>query len=605
MNMEKGTISIHTENIFPIIKKSLYADTEIFIRELASNGVDACQKLKRLAQSGEASLTEDEKLFVDVVVNKEEKTITFRDNGLGMNAEEVKKYINQIAFSGARDFLEKYQGNNERGQIIGNFGLGFYSAFMVASKVELTTRSYRPDDEGVKWTCDGSTEFTLEPSEKQDRGTEVKLFIDAESEEFLDSFRVEQVLTKYCKFLPVEVQADGKAINQAPLWTRQPAELTDKDYLDFYQQLYPFSSEPIFWIHLNVDYPFNLTGILYFPKVEKKFGYQKEKIQLYSRQVFITDEVQNVVPDYLMLLHGVIDSPDIPLNVSRNTLQTDANVRKISQYVTRKVAEKLQELFTQDRAGFETKWEAFGFFVKYGQISEPKFQEKAKGFSLLTNLEGKFFTTDEYLAKTKLTQTDKSGKVVWLYTNDASRQAPFIAPLKDRGYDVLVMDQPIDPHYISQLETQVEGVTIKRVDTGGPETIIEKEGESLSMLSDEERTQLESIIKAGMEGKPYDVKIEAHLSTDLPVSVSQNEFMLRMEEMSRNTGEANMFFQPGMNKGTIVFNSNHKSVAGLLKMEENRKKLIDHLYDIALLMQGKLEGDALTGFIKRGVDLIS
>jgi len=419
---EKGNISIHTENIFPIIKKFLYSDHEIFLRELVSNAVDATQKLRRLASIGEfAGELGDTK--ITVTLNEEEKTITISDHGIGMTAEEVKKYINQIAFSGAAEFVEKYKDKGDDKQIIGHFGLGFYSSFMVAERVDIITKSYRDDTQAVKWTCDGSTEFEISPADRADHGSDVVLHIAEDSKEFLDKFRLRGILEKYCKFLPVEIEFDGKVINNTqPIWTKSPAELTDEDYQKFYKELYPMSPDPLFWIHLNVDYPFNLTGILYFPKVKNDLQLHKEKIQLYSRQVFITDEVKDVVPEFLMLLHGVIDSPDIPLNVSRSFLQADANVKKINTYITRKVADKLSEMFKADRKAFEEKFDDISLFVKFGMISEDKFYEKAKDFCLLKNVDKRYFTLDEYREHIQANQTDKDGNLDILYTSDPGKQ---------------------------------------------------------------------------------------------------------------------------------------------------------------------------------------
>src|SRR5690349_18323176 len=480
---EKGSISIHTENIFPIIKKFLYSDHEIFLRELVSNAVDATQKLKKLSSLGEFS-GELGDLKIEVSFDKEKKTITVSDKGIGMTGEEVKKYINQIAFSGATEFVEKFKDKADGKDIIGKFGLGFYSSFMVADTVEIVSRSYKvsDDNEAVRWECDGSTEFTLNAAKKQQRGTDVILHVNQDSEEFLDEWRLKGILEKYCKFLPVEikfgtkdesvedgtdeegkpkyktVQVDRIINNTAPIWTKSPSDLKDEDYLAFYKELYPFTEDPLFWIHLNVDYPFNLTGILYFPKVKNDFDLQRNKIKLFSRQVFITDEVKDIVPEFLMLLHGVIDSPDIPLNVSRSFLQADSNVKKINSYITRKVADKLNELFRKDRKAYEEKWKDIGLFVKYGALSEEKFYEKAKDFLLLTNTSSEHYTLEEYSAKVKDFQTDKNGTTVYLYTVDEERQHSYVQAANKKGYDVLVMDSPIDNHFMQHLEMKLDKI---------------------------------------------------------------------------------------------------------------------------------------------------
>ena len=459
---EKGNLSIHTENIFPIIKKFLYSDHEIFLRELISNAVDASQKLKRLATAGEYQ-EEVGDLKVKIEINEESKTITVSDSGIGMTADEIKKYINQIAFSGATEFLEQYKDKGEEHQIIGNFGLGFYSSFMVAKKVEINTLSHKEGSEAARWECDGSTTFEITKAIKKERGTEIVLHIDDESTEFLEKPRIQGILDKYCKFLPVEVEFDGKVVNNPnPIWAKSPADLKDEDYLAFYKELYPFGEDPLFWIHLNVDYPFNLTGILYFPKIKNQFETNRNKIQLYSRQVFITDEVKDVVPEFLMLLHGVIDSPDIPLNVSRSFLQSDSNVKKINSHITKKVADKLQELFKKDRADFEQKWEYISTFVKFGIISEEKFYDRAKKFALLKNVDSKFFTFDEYKTHVEPTQTDKDKTVIFLYSSDAAKQDTFIQSAKKRAYDVLLLDDVLDSHFTNTLESKLEKVSMRR-----------------------------------------------------------------------------------------------------------------------------------------------
>jgi molecular chaperone HtpG len=516
---EKGTISIHTENIFPIIKKFLYSDNEIFLRELVSNAVDATQKIKRLASLGQYN-GELGQLQVDVSLDEAAKTITISDNGLGMTADEIKKYINQIAFSGATEFMEKFKEAKDANEIIGRFGLGFYSAFMVADTVEIQTLSYQEGAEPAYWTCDGSTEFEIGTGTRTTRGTDIILHVNGESEEFLSKHRLQEILDKYAKFLPVPIKfgttteqepdgedEEGKPKTKAvevdniindtnPIWTKQPSELKDEDYLNFYKELYPFSEEPLFWIHLNVDYPFNLTGVLYFPKVKNDFEMTKNKIKLFSRQVFITDEVKDIVPEFLMLLHGVIDSPDIPLNVSRSFLQADSNVKKINSYITKKVADKLADLFKADRAGYEEKWSNIGLFVKYGIISEEKFYDKAKDFVLLTSTtDKKNYTLNEYKDFVTPTQTDKDDQLVYIYTNDPDKQDAFIQSANKKGYDVLLMNSPIDNHFISHLEQKLEKTSLKRVDADVADKLIKKDDAPAHILTEEQSGQVKTIFR--------------------------------------------------------------------------------------------------------------
>ncbi|RYU92663.1 molecular chaperone HtpG [Emticicia agri] len=599
MVAEKGTISINTENIFPIIKKFLYSDHEIFLRELVSNAVDATQKLKKLASMGEFN-GELGDLTVKVSVDKEAKTITISDKGIGMSAEEIKKYINQIAFSGAKEFLEKYKDTQDTNQIIGQFGLGFYSAFMVAQNVEIITKSFR-DEPAARWICDGSTEFEITEAEKADRGTDIILHIAPDSEEFLENFRINQILEKYAKFLPVEIEFDGKVINNPnPIWTKSPAELTEEDYKNFYKELYPFSEEPLFWIHLNVDYPFNLTGVLYFPKIKKDFQLNREKVQLYSRQVFITDDVKDVVPEFLQMLHGVIDSPDIPLNVSRSYLQADSNVKKINSHITKKVADKLQELFRQDRKGFEEKWESVGIFVKYGIISDDKFYDRAKEFTLLKNVDSQYFTLDEYREKVQANQHDKDDKAVFLYANDANQQDAFITSAKKRGYDVLIMDSPLDAHFINAIESKLEKVTFKRVDSDSIEKLIDKGLAMESVLNDEEKKQVEELFKEVAGANT--VQLESLPTDEMPVTIIQPEFMRRWKDMSRISGQNDMFGMMPMGNN-VVINTNHALIDKLLKTTDAdaQKQLAKQLYDLALLAQGMLSGSDLTRFVERTV----
>lgn len=628
---EKGTISIHTENIFPIIKKFLYSDHEIFLRELVSNAVDATQKLKKLAALGEYG-EELGDLTIEVSFDKKKKTITVSDKGIGMNADEVKKYINQIAFSGAAEFLEKFKDKSDGKDIIGKFGLGFYSAFMVADKVELITRSYKATnkEEAVRWECDGSTEFTIAPASRATRGTDVILHINKDSEEFLDEWRIKGILEKYCKFLPVEIKfgtkeesvedgvdKDGKPKyktvtkdriinNPSPLWTKSPADLKDDDYLKFYKELYPFAEDPLFWIHLNVDYPFNLTGILYFPKVRNDFELNKNKIQLYSRQVFITDEVKDVVPDFLMLLHGVLDSPDIPLNVSRSYLQSDSNVKKISQHITKKVADKLQELFKKDRADFEKKWDDINIFVKYGIISDEKFYDRGKEFTLLKNVDGQYFTLEEYKEKVKANQTDKEKQLVYLYASDKDKQHGFVEAAKNKGYDVLLFDGIIDSHFINTLEQKLDKTQIRRVDSDTVEKLIAKDEKLESVLSKEEEEQVKAVFEKAISDKNMTVSVEAMSPDDFPVTITMSEFMRRMKDMAK-TGGGYGFMGTMPDQYSVSVNGNHGLVQKILKAEseDQKAKLAKQAYDLALLSQNMLSGPALTNFIKRSVELVS
>ena len=601
---EKGTLSIHTENIFPIIKKFLYSDHEIFLRELVSNAVDATQKIKQLSSFGEFD-GELGELKVKVKLDKEAKTITVSDSGIGMTADEITKYINQIAFSGATEFVEKYKdkAGSEKG-IIGHFGLGFYSAYMVAEKVVINTLSYREGAEAVRWECDGSTEYEIGPSDRTERGSDVILHVAPDSEEFLDEFRLRGILEKYGKFLPVEIEFEDKIINNPnPIWTKNPSDLQDEDYVNFYKKLHPYSEDPLFWIHLNVDYPFNLTGVLYFPKLKNDFQVQREKIQLYSRQVFITDEVKDIVPDFLQLLHGVIDSPDIPLNVSRSYLQADSNVKKINGYITRKVADKLSEIFKNDREGFEKKFDDIGLFVKYGIISDEKFYDKAKDFCLLKNIEGKHFTFDEYREATKENQTDKGDSLVWLYTTDAKKQDAFIKSARKRSYDVLLLDSVIDPHFIGTLEQKLDKVNVKRVDADTVDKLIEKEITLESVLSQEQQDKAKALFEGLMETKTATVQVEAMPTDELPVVITFPEFMRRMTDMQATSGQKSMFGDMPL-MYTVSVNANHPLTEKILNLEDEgkQKELAKEAYDLALLSQGMLSGQALTTFIQRTVD---
>ena len=624
---EKGTISIHTENIFPIIKKFLYSDHEIFLRELVSNAVDATQKLKRLSSLGQVN-GEVGELRVEIAFDEAKKTITISDNGIGMTADEIKKYINQIAFSGATEFMEKFKEANDANEIIGRFGLGFYSAFMVADRVDIETLSYQEGAEPARWTCDGSTEFELSEGSLTERGTEITLHINADSEEFLSKYRLQEILDKYCRFLPVpiifgtktEEEPDGEdeegkpkyksvelpnVINDTnPIWTKSPIDLKDEDYLEFYKQLYPFSEEPLFWIHLNVDYPFNLTGVLYFPKVKNEFDFQRNKIKLYSRQVFITDEVKDIVPEFLMLLHGVIDSPDIPLNVSRSFLQADSNVKKINTYITKKVADKLAELFKNDRTGYEEKWPDIGFFVKYGIVSDEKFYEKAKDFVLLTNTEKKNFTLAEYKDKVAAEQTDKDGRLTYLYTTDPQKQDAFIQSANKKGYDILLMNSPIDNHFISALEQKLEKTSLKRVDSDVADKLIKKDDNPPHILSEEQSKLVKDIFDKAINRPAYKVELESLNPDELPVTVTMDEFMRRMKEMAQMGGGMG-FYGSMPDNYKVVINANHKLISKILESpEEGQSQLAKQAFDLALLSQGLLTGAELTEFVNRSVNLI-
>lgn len=598
---EKGSISIHSENIFPIIKKFLYSDNEIFLRELVSNAVDATQKVKHLSAINQYT-GELGELKVTVKIDKEAKTITISDKGLGMTADEIKKYINQIAFSGATDFVEKFKDTNpDRNQIIGNFGLGFYSAYMVADKVEIITKSYQ-DAPASRWECDGSTEYSIDDADKAERGTDIILHISEEGEEFLEEARLQTILDKYCRFLPVEIQFGEKVINNpTPLWVKSPSELTDEDYISFYKELYPAAEDPLFWIHLNVDYPFNLTGVLYFPKIKNDFDIQKNKIHLYSRQVFITDEVKDVVPEFLTLLHGVIDSPDIPLNVSRSFLQTDGNVRKINSHITKKVGDKLNSLFKDDRQAFEDKWQDIHVFVKYGMITDDKFYDKVAKNCLLKNTKGEFKTLEEYKEVIGANQTDKDGNIVALYTNDTAAQHSFIQSAENKGYDVLVLDHVIDSHFIGQLEQKVEKFQLKRVDSDNADKIIDKDEKIDSVLSEAESTSVKESFEKVINDTTRTVVIESLSPSEFPVSVMQPEFMRRMQEMSATNGMGGMF----PSQYNVVVNGNHPIVQKIIKASDAEKQdLIKQSYDLALLSQGLLTGEDLTKFIERSVELV-
>ncbi len=601
---ETGNISIHTENIFPIIKKFLYSDHEIFLRELVSNAVDATQKIKRLSSIGEFN-GELGDLKVQVSFDKDKKTITISDNGIGMTAEEIKKYINQIAFSGATEFVEKYKDQGDDKGIIGHFGLGFYSAFMVAKEVEIISKSYQDGSEAARWICDGSTEYSIASAKKKTRGTDIILHIAEDSEEFLEEYRLKSILEKYGKFLPMPIEFQEKIINNpSPIWTKSPSDLTDEDYLQFYDELYPMQEKPLFWIHLNVDYPFNLTGILYFPKVKNEMQLQREKIQLYSRQVFITDEVKDIVPEFLMLLHGVIDSPDIPLNVSRSFLQADSNVKKINSYITKKVADKLAELFKADRAAFEEKFANIGLFIKYGMISDEKFMEKAKDFCLVQDTSSKYFTLDEYAEEVQAAQTDKDGNKVYLYTTDEQQQDAFIQSATQKDYSVIRLDSLIDSHFIQAMEAKLEKTQWKRVDADRIEKLIDTGINLEAILSETQKESVKKVFEETLNDKQKVVSVEAMSPDELPAIVTQNEFMRRMSEMSKNGGGGGMSMFGAMpTTYNITVNANHPLISKLAELtsEDEQKALAKQISDLALLSQNLLTGADLTAFIKRTI----
>jgi molecular chaperone HtpG len=604
--MQKGSIRVQTENIFPIIKKFLYSDHDIFIRELVSNAVDATQKLKALSSLGEVKGDLGD-LSIDIQLDIEKKTITVSDKGIGMTAGEVDKYINQVAFSGAEEFLKKYKGQNET-NIIGHFGLGFYSAFMVSERVEVVTKSYREGAQAVRWECDGSPEYTLEDSDKAERGTDIILHINEESQEFLDAARIRTILKKFCRFLPVPIRFEGQQINNTqPAWTKKPSELTPQDYQDFYKELYPYSEAPLFWIHLNVDYPFNLTGILYFPKIKQSYEIQKDKIQLYSNQVFVTDEVKDIVPEFLMLLHGVLDSPDIPLNVSRSYLQGDPNVKKINNHITKKVADKLEEIFTKERKEFEEKWESLGLFVKYGMMTDDKFLEKAVKFHISEDVKGgKFYTLDEYRAAAGQLQTNKEGQLVILYTTNPVQQDSYIKQAQAKGYVVVSLETIVDADFINQMETKWEKVHFNRVDADIADNLIDKAEITASVLSTDEESTLKELFERQVPELHVTVEVKGLSPEAPPVIATRPEFMRRMKDMAALNGAMGGFYASMPDEVTLTVNGNHAIFQTILKESDNAKKekLVHNLSDLALLSQGLLKGDSLTSFIQRSIDLM-
>lgn len=629
--MKTGQIHVSTENIFPIIKKFLYSDHEIFLRELVSNAVDASQKMKVLTSTGEFK-GELGDLKVEVILDKEAKTLTIRDNGIGMTAEEIDKYINQIAFSGAEEFVKQYEGKEGAESIIGHFGLGFYSAFMVAEKVQIRTLARYEGAQAVQWESNGSVDFTITEIEKDTRGTDIILHITDDSLEFLEKNRIQGILDKYCKFLPIPVffgtkveyidspegekDEDGKVKrvsvdipnqvnNPSPAWTKAPVDLKDEDYNSFYRELYPMSFEdPLFHIHLNVDYPFNLTGILYFPKIKENVEVQRNKINLYCNQVFITDSVAEIVPEFLTLLHGVIDSPDIPLNVSRSYLQSDGNVKKISTHITKKVADKLAEMFKKDRADFEAKWDDLKIFVEYGMLSDEKFAEKAKSFALVKNTDGKYYTIDELKEQIAPLQTDKNNKVVVLYTHSVDEHFSFVKQAKDRGYQVAVIDGPLAPHWISHLEQKVENLSFARVDSDTLDQLIQKEGELPSKLSEEQQNTLKPLFESAVNAEKFKVEFKSMSETDSPIIITQPEFIRRMMEQQKMGGGG--FFGAFPETYQLIVNANHQKVESILNVEdESQKSLkVKQLTDLAMLSQGMLKGEELSSFISRSIELI-
>ena len=606
IHMQKGSIRVHTENIFPIIKKFLYSEHDIFIRELVSNAVDATQKLRTLSSIGELK-GELGDLRIDLKIDAKKKTLTISDMGIGMTGVEVDKYLNQVAFSSAEEFLEKYKGQNEA-NIIGHFGLGFYSSFMVSDKVEVITRSYQADAVPVKWECDGSPEFTLEDTKKKKRGTDIVLYLNEESSEFLEPQRISSVLERFCRFLPVPIFFEDKQVNNpTPAWTRKPSELTDEDYRNFYKELYPYSESPLFWIHLNVDYPFNLTGILYFPKIKQSYEIQKDKIQLYSNQVFVTDEVKDIVPEFLMLLHGVIDSPDIPLNVSRSYLQGDPNVRKINAHITKKVADKLEEIFNNDRKAFEEKWESLGLFVKYGMMTDDKFLEKANRFLVMETTAGKFLTLEEYKLETETLQKNKDSKQVILYTTDPVQQDAFIQQALAKGFVVIRMETIIDNGFINQMEMKWEHIVFTRVDSDIADNLIDKQEPGESVLSKEDAEKLKELFDIKIPELNITVEIKG-LSTDAPpVIATRPEFMRRMKDMAAMQGGMGAFYAKMPDEVNLTVNGNHPVYKTILTTVEKGKqeKWVHNLADLALLSQGLLKGNSLTNFINRSVELMN
>jgi len=604
--MQKGNIRVQTENIFPIIKKFLYSDHDIFLRELVSNAVDATQKVKTLSSIGEAKGDLGE-LRIDIKLDAAAKTITIGDRGVGMTAEEIDKYINQVAFSGAEEFLNKYKGQSEA-NIIGHFGLGFYSSFMISEKVEIISKSYREGTPAVRWECDGSPEYTLEETDKADRGTDIVMYVNEESKEFLEAQRLKDILKKFCRFLPIPIFFEGEQINNTtPAWTKKPSELTPEDYQNFYKELYPFNEAPLFWIHLNVDYPFNLTGILYFPKIKQSYEIQKDKIQLYSNQVFVTDEVKDIVPEFLMLLQGVIDSPDIPLNVSRSYLQGDPNVKKINNHITKKVADKLEEIFNKDRASFEEKWESLGLFVKYGMMTDDKFLDKANKFHIFEDSTGgKFYTLEEYRAAAEGLQKNKDGKLVIIYTTNPVQQDAYIQAATDKGYKVVKMETLVDAGFINQMEHKWNDVHFIRVDADIADNLVDKQEDMDSALTKDEAASLKTLFETNTAGQHVTVEVKGLSPSAAPVVATRPEFMRRMKDMSAMSGAMGSFYANMPDEVTLTVNGNHPIYQTIIaeSNKEKQEKFVHNLADLALLSQGLLKGNHLTAFINRSVELM-
>ncbi len=623
MQMETGQISVQTENIFPIIKKFLYSDQEIFLRELISNAIDATSKINTLASKGEFAGDLGD-LTIDIILDKEAKTLTIRDRGLGMTEAEVKKYLNQVAFSSAESFLKKYKDD---ANIIGHFGLGFYSAFMVADKVEVDTLSYKKTAKAVKWECTGNPEYQISKGERSERGTDIILHIADDSVEFLENDRIQSLLDKYSRFLPypirfgkrtrteyegegedrkaVQIEEDNVVNNTDPLWKKKPNKLKDEDYRNFYRELYPMSQEPLFWIHLNIDFPFNLTGVLYFPKLNNSLELQRNKIQLYSNQVYVTDDVKEIVPEFLLLLHGVIDSPDIPLNVSRSYLQSDSNVRKITSYITKKVADKLKQLYKKDAEKFQEKWDDLGTFVKYGMITDEKFYEKAKSFCVVKNTDNEFSLLDEYIEKVKATQTDKYDRTVIIYANNEKEQHSYISSAKSYGYDVVVMNNVVDNHFMQTIETKYDKVTFVRVDSETADKLVQKDEEKESVLSEKQQEKLKEIFESSLgELQGGAIEMRALSPDDHPVMITRPEFMRRMKEMQMMQG---MQFGDMPDSHNVVINTNHELIAQKLvamKSADKKERFSKYLYDLARLNQNMLKGEELSNFIKTSIEFI-
>lgn len=631
----KGNINVKTENIFPIIKKFLYSDHEIFLREIVANAVDATQKLKTLASLGQFK-GELGDLTIDVKIDKKKKTLSVIDRGIGMTQDEVDKYINQIAFSGAEEFVEKFKGKSEleQNQLIGHFGLGFYSSFMVSKEVEFKTKSYQEDSKAVRWWCDGDTEYTIDEIEKEERGTEIVMHIDSENEEFLEEGRILELLKKYCKFMPIEIrfgeetywedseeEKDDKGNpkrvqktkpriinNTQPLWKKKPADLKEEDYNEFYRELYPMNfDEPLFHIHLNVDYPFNLTGILYFPKVKRNIDPAKDKIQLYCNQVFVTDSVEGVVPDYMMLLRGVLDSPDIPLNVSRSYLQSDSNVKKISSHITKKVADKLDEIYKNDREEYNKKWDDLKIFIEYGMLSDEKFYQRAEKIYMFKNIASEYYSIEDYTNKIKPVQTDKDKKLVYLYANNTDSQYAYIQAAKDKGYDVLLMDGILDNHFVNLMEQKLSDSRFVRIDSDVIDKLIPKDEVIPSKLNEEETKTLKEMVEGQVDKQKFNVVMESLNETDSPLTITQNEFMRRMKEMSEMGGGGMASLYGEMPESyNLVVNTNHPLMSEVLKEEDKDKQtqILSQLKDLALLSQGLLKGEALNSFIQRSIGII-